>query len=708
MEYSRNGHTYTNRAARADAIGFFTDSAAYFAALADVIPKARRRLILVGWSFDDRVVLRRDGRNGDRNLGEIILEAARQNRALEIVIAIWNPPSFFAADQHISADFLSAIEQVENITLHRVAQDSAFRSLHKKFIILDDELLFVGGIDISRNRWDTPDHRSDNSLRRNPGGERYVPYHDVQAVMSGEVAEAFYRQAIADGTLPGDGTAPSVESTVPSLWPRDVDIAGRNVPVGIAETTVRSEDGDDEMGEIGDLYLRMIDEAKEFIYIENQYFSSDDVTGALIRRLEEGDGPEVVIVVPRELPDVVGKWTMGINSMHHIAVLRRHDRHNRLFVCNPVAPDDPSVAVKVHSKLMIIDGRLITLGSANISRRSFFLDLETNVVIDAAATADGEWVQQLEDRLMAQHCALSPEEWRDRRERYGGSRLEAFRSRAEEWSGIREHTTGEVIGALPADFLKKFDMNRPPPQEQVLQQIARIDSAGIVRRIRQNWLLLTALAAVIGAAFLLSRYEVDIDQILDRLSSLNSSRPVLAAAGTILAYWLSMAVFVSIVVPIVFFAALHGPWWGMVYSVIGLFSGAAIYYGLGILLHRNRWLERFSVVRVGKKQLEKIRPYGLWAVAISRMVPSGPFMVVNIVTGMIGFTPRQFLAGSAIGLMPGIVALSFFGDIIRDVFTDPTPLRVLLFLLFIALYSGAVRLIIGGIRRIAGRNGASR
>jgi phosphatidylserine/phosphatidylglycerophosphate/cardiolipin synthase-like enzyme len=43
------------------------------------------------------------------------------------------------------------------------------------------------------------------------------------------------------------------------------------------------------------LFLDVIARARDYIYIENQYFTSDAVGRALERRLAEPDGPEIVV-----------------------------------------------------------------------------------------------------------------------------------------------------------------------------------------------------------------------------------------------------------------------------------------------------------------------------------------------------------------------------------------------------------------------------
>jgi len=225
-------------------------------------------------------------------------------------------------------------------------------------------------------------------------------------------------------------------------------------------------------------------------------------------------------------------------------------------------------------------------------------------------------------------------------------------------------------------------------------------------------IILAAAIAVglIGVVFFLSRtdirsalgIDITFDQVMRGIDTMSENRPVAAGLLTVGVFWLAISMLITISIPIVFFAAVYGPWWGFVFSSIGVFSGAAIYYTIGLLLHDSKRLGKFKLVRRAKEQLEKIKPYGTWAVAISRMIPSGPFLVVNFVTGAVGFTPRQFVTGSLIGLLPGIVALSLFGKAIRSVFTDPSIASVTWFVVLVVAYflvaNGALYL----IKRIAG------
>ncbi len=173
-------------------------------------------------------------------------------------------------------------------------------------------------------------------------------------------------------------------------------------------------------------------------------------------------------------------------------------------------------------------------------------------------------------------------------------------------------------------------------------------------------LFLPVLAVVLILLILHRGYT--LEELTSSIESLKESNPLTAGLLTMAGFWLGMLFFITIPLLIVSAAALHGPVAGIFFSVAGLLSGAAIFYYLGRALHGSGRLERYPVVMRVKRQCARIQPYGLWAVAITRMVPSGPFLVVNLVTGILGFSPLQFTAGSLIGLFPSIIAFSFFGN----------------------------------------------
>jgi uncharacterized membrane protein YdjX (TVP38/TMEM64 family) len=55
------------------------------------------------------------------------------------------------------------------------------------------------------------------------------------------------------------------------------------------------------------------------------------------------------------------------------------------------------------------------------------------------------------------------------------------------------------------------------------------------------------------------------------------------------------------------------------------------------------------------------------------MIPVAPYTVVNLVAGASHLRLGRFLLGTAIGLVPGLAALTWFSDSLYRAITDPGP-----------------------------------
>ncbi|NIQ11182.1 MAG: phospholipase, partial [Gammaproteobacteria bacterium] len=56
---------------------------------------------------------------------------------------------------------------------------------HQKVVVIDDLLAFCGGLDITRGRWDTSEHLTNNPYRTEQGSSTPRPHHDMQMAVSG-------------------------------------------------------------------------------------------------------------------------------------------------------------------------------------------------------------------------------------------------------------------------------------------------------------------------------------------------------------------------------------------------------------------------------------------------------------------------------------------------------------------------------------------
>ena len=76
------------------------------------------------------------------------------------------------------------------------------------------------------------------------------------------------------------------------------------------------------------------------------------------------------------------------------------------------------------------------------------------------------------------------------------------------------------------------------------------------------------------------------------------------------------------------------------------------------------------------------------AIAAVRLVPIAPYTVVNLVAGAVGVQLRDFLLGTLIGMLPGIVLLTAMGDRLRRVLADPSAAQIAILVLAIVVWLG--------------------
>src|SRR5690606_19322852 len=153
------------------------------------------------------------------------------------------------------------------------------------------------------------------------------------------------------------------------------------------------------------LYLDMIARARRYIYIENQYFTSQKIAQALAARLAEPDGPEIVLVTRLLSHGWLEEVTMQLLRSRHVDTLRKADRYGRFEAYYPhVAGLAPGTCIDMHSKVMIVDDEWLRVGSANLSNRSMGVDTECDLVIQAGgAAAVQERIRAFRNRLLGEH-----------------------------------------------------------------------------------------------------------------------------------------------------------------------------------------------------------------------------------------------------------------------------------------------------------------
>ncbi len=545
-------------------------------------------------------------------------------------------------------------------------------SHHQKVVVVDDEVAFVGGLDLTHCRWDTPAHGCEEPGRCDPDGAPYRPYHDVQAVVDGEAARAL-GDLCRDRWQRATGQQQrATQRAISDPWPADVRPDLTDVDVAIARTDPGYVTGV-PTEEIRHLYVDAIAAARDSLYLENQYFSSSLVGSALAARLRGADAPEVVVVSRRTEEGWLEERTMGVLRARLHKRLKEADASGRYRLLYPYVPglELPNV-LNVHSKVIVVDDELVSVGSANFSNRSMGFDTECNIAIEARGEPRVQKaISEFRNRLLAEHMGTEPATLAAEIERQGGAIIKAIealhRPGKRTLEPIDPVVSAEMEALVPADAV--VDPERPVDPEVLVKDFVPPDARKpLVSRVWRIAIGLLALGALAAAwRWTPLREFVSLAALVRIAHSLQDS-PV-APLAVLVAYVVGGLLVVPVTVMIVATGIVFGPLLGALYAFAGSLLSAAVTYGVGQHLGRNavRRLAGSRLNRITRRLARK----GAMAIAAVRLLPIAPFSVVNAVAGASHIRMRDFMVGTAIGMAPGILVTVVFVDRVTAVVTDP-------------------------------------
>lgn len=186
-------------------------------------------------------------------------------------------------------------------------------------------------------------------------------------------------------------------------WPASVEPKFYSVPAGIARTSPAYGDYA-EVREIEALYLAVIGSARRSVYIETQYLASEKITRALAERLAEPDGPEIILVLPRHAQGWLDQMAMDSARRKMLRILWAADTHGRFGAYYPET--ERGAAIYLHAKVMVVDDRVLRVGSSNLNNRSLGVDTECDVVLDAETVAPAVRSRIARDILDARQVSM--------------------------------------------------------------------------------------------------------------------------------------------------------------------------------------------------------------------------------------------------------------------------------------------------------------
>lgn len=212
---------------------------------------------------------------------------------------------------------------------------------HRKIVVIDGTIGYVGGFNVG-----------DEYLGKS---KKFGYWRDTHLRIKGDAVNALQLRFILDWN--SQSTRDNL--TYESRYFPDVDSGGT---IGIQ---IASSGPDEDWEQIKYGYLKMISSAKESIYIQSPYFIPDQAFLDSIKIAALG-GVDVNIMVPnkRDHPFVYWATLKNVASLLEAGVNVYHYDNGFL-----------------HSKTLVIDDEVASVGTANMDNRSFTLNFEVNAFI---------------------------------------------------------------------------------------------------------------------------------------------------------------------------------------------------------------------------------------------------------------------------------------------------------------------------------------
>jgi cardiolipin synthase A/B len=327
---------------------------AYFPAVFDAIDAAERAVVIETFIlFEDRV---------GRDLQQHLIDATARGVEVNLTVDGFGSPD-------LSSDFISALTDA-GVRLHiyeptpPVRELKPLRRLHRKIVVVDGRVAFVGGINVSE------DHLESFGVRAK---------QDYAVRIEGPVVEHIHRfayQALAPVQRRLKMERP-VSRKGSQAASRSTACNQQKLP-GRAEVAFLSRDNHHHRTDIERAYRMAIRTARDTVLIANAYFFPGYRLLRDLRRAASR-GVTVQLMLPKD-PDVriarVAARLLYESLMKDGVTIHEYCRRD------------------MHCKVAVVDGIWTTVGSTNLDPLSLSLNLEANVLI-----RDAEFASTLQRRL---------------------------------------------------------------------------------------------------------------------------------------------------------------------------------------------------------------------------------------------------------------------------------------------------------------------
>jgi phospholipase D1/2 len=660
------------RIERADRATVLIDGAAYFGAVRQALLKAQHTVLIAGWDIHSRTRLVGESGTADDGYPEIFVDfltaLCAERPRLEIRLLLWDFSLLYATERDAFPTYTLRWNTPPRI---RLCMDDAVpigSSQHQKLVIVDDAVAFSGGLDITIRRWDTSAHRLHDSQRVDPAGKPYGPFHDVQMVVDGAAARALshlLRERWACAALERLPAPVTQGDAQPDTWPDGVAPDFTDVDVGISRTQPRYEE-QVQVDEVERLFLDMIDRAERTIYIENQYLTSVKIAERLAQRLRDKPQLEALIITPKRPDSWLEVHSMVMGRIRFTRILEEAARGRVRLMYPEVSDGEQHAATMIHAKVMVIDDCVLRIGSANLNNRSMGTDTECDLTIDAANDAERERIVHIRNTLLGDHCGATADE-------VAAELVDRSLLQVAGQLSRNGHRLCRVEDGAPDNFeITRYingvaDPERPIGAEEFVSNML---GGYIPSRHAATVLRLVAVGALVLMLALVWHF-VPLAQpgaVGELFEALAQSR--WAPFAVVAAFVIGGLVCFPLTVLIAATAAAFGPWVGFAYASVGALTSAVVVYGVGAAIGK-RTLRDILGPRLNRVR-QRVAKRGVLAIVAVRLLPIAPYSIVNLVAGASGISLIDFVAGTLIGLAPGMLVISALGHQLARILIAPT------------------------------------
>lgn len=394
-------------------LGMLIDGSNYYRELYRAMLAAERSIVLSGWQFDSGVALLRgkdaEGVETPITFLALLKHLCEQKPWLQVWILAWDFHPILVMEREWLQKVVFDWTIPDKLAFTYDSNHAPRGCHHQKFVTIDGELTFTGGLDIAEDRWDEPSHTLNNP-RRISRGEPHKPFHDVHLFVrsrefTAAIHELFLSRWEQAGGVPFDPSLLAPAGTLSDLT-LESDHFIPATRASIQRTDPQGRPGGPKpCSEIYETLVEGILSAERIIYAETQYFSSYGLRDALVKRMRDTSKGvlEIVFVLNPEGESLKEVIAMGLSQAQIIIELREVARmtghHLGFYVTVPHCNEsvEPGRTTYIHSKIMIIDDRWMCVGSANLNNRSMGVDTELNITVAGP---------ELEDSLRKLRCSL--------------------------------------------------------------------------------------------------------------------------------------------------------------------------------------------------------------------------------------------------------------------------------------------------------------